>query len=107
MTGVQTCALPIWSPDHECDSERKMLLEFAKVVKNVDPDILSGWNSDRFDLPFIVDRFNTNNIPTSLLSRMGQNIEPYHTNEGEVYRVRGRIVIDYLKAFKKQHMKMI
>lgn len=93
----------IWSPDHECDSERKMLLEFAKVVKNVDPDILTGWNSDRFDLPFIVDRFNTCNIPTSILSRMGQNIEPYHTNEGEVYRIRGRIVIDYLKAYKKQH----
>lgn len=93
----------IWSPDHECNSERKMLLEFAKVVKNVDPDILSGWNSDRFDLPFVVERFNKHNIPTSLLSRMGQTVEPYHTNEGEVYRIRGRIVIDYLKAFKKQH----
>jgi DNA polymerase, archaea type len=93
----------IWSPDHECNSERKMLLEFAKVVKNVDPDILSGWNSDRFDLPFVVERFNKHNVPTSLLSRMGQTVEPYHTNEGEVYRIRGRVIIDYLKAFKKQH----
>jgi DNA polymerase elongation subunit (family B) len=93
----------IWSPDHECDSERKMLLEFAKVIKNVDPDILSGWNSDRFDLPFVVDRMDTLNVPTTLLSRLNQKVEPYHTNEGEVYRIRGRIVIDYLKAFKKQH----
>lgn len=94
----------LWDPEFvECDSERKMLIEFAKVIKTVDPDILTGWNSDRFDLPFLVDRFNTNNVPTAILSRMDQNIEPYHTNEGEVYRIRGRIVIDYLKAYKKQH----
>jgi len=53
----------IWSPDHECDSERKMLIEFAKVIKNVDPDILSGWNSDKFDLPFVVDRMDHLNVP--------------------------------------------
>jgi DNA polymerase I len=76
-----------------------------KVIKNVDPDILTGWNSDRFDLPFVVDRLNTNNIPTSLLSRMSQTVEPYHTTEGEIYKIRGRIVIDYLKAFKKVHIK--
>jgi DNA polymerase elongation subunit (family B) len=94
----------IWYPEHEtCNSERKMLLEFMKVIKNVDPDIITGWNSDRFDLPFIVDRLNINNVPTQMLSRMGQSVEPYHTNEGEVYKIRGRIVIDYLKAFKKQH----
>ena len=94
----------LWAPEfEECNSERKMLLEFCKVIKNVDPDILSGWNSDRFDLPFIVDRCDTLNVPTSIISRLGQKVEPYHTNEGEVYRIRGRIVIDYLKAFKKQH----
>lgn len=94
----------LWAPEFdECNSERKMLLEFGKVIKNVDPDILTGWNSDRFDLPFLVERFNYNNVPTQMLSRMGQAVEPYHTNEGEVYRVRGRIVIDYLKAYKKQH----
>ena len=94
----------LWAPEFEdCNSERKMLLEFAKVIKNVDPDILSGWNSDRFDLPFVVDRMDHLNVPSSLLSRMSQKVEPYHTNEGEVYRIRGRIVIDYLKAFKKQH----
>ena len=94
----------LWAPEfEECNSERKMLLEFAKVIKNVDPSIISGWNSDKFDLPFVVDRMDSLQIPTTLLSRLEQKVEPYHTNEGEVYRIRGRIVIDYLKAFKKQH----
>ena len=94
----------LWAPEfEECNTERKMLIEFAKVIKNVDPDILSGWNSDKFDLPFVVDRMDQLNVPTSIISRLDQKIEPYHTNEGEVYRIRGRIVIDYLKAFKKQH----
>ncbi len=92
----------LWAPEfEECNSERKMLLEFAKVIKNVDPDILTGWNSDRFDLPFVVDRMDHHNVPTTLLSRLNQKVEPYHTNQGEVYRIRGRIVIDYLEAYKK------
>lgn len=94
----------IWAPEfEECNTERKMLLQFVKVIRNVDPDILTGWNSDRFDLPFIIDRMEYNNIPTEMLSRMGQKVEPYHTGQGMVTRIRGRIVIDYLNAYKKQH----
>ena len=94
----------LWAPEfEECNSERKMLLEFVKVIRNVDPDILTGWNSDRFDLPFIIDRMDHHHIPTEMLSRMGQKVEPYHTGQGMVTRIRGRIVIDYLNAYKKQH----
>lgn len=95
----------LWKPaEGTCDSERKMLIEFAKVIKNVDPDILCGWNSDRFDLPFIIDRFRINNLSTGLLSRMQEEVTSYYTqNEGDVYQVKGRVSIDYLKAYKKMH----
>jgi DNA polymerase elongation subunit (family B) len=95
----------LWKPGEEgCNSERKMLVAFAKMIQKVDPDILTGWNSDRFDLPFIIDRMNILNLNTSLLSRMNQDVSSYHSgNEGEVYQVKGRVNIDYLKAYKKMH----
>lgn len=95
----------MWHPELECDSERKLLIEFAKVVKNVDPDIITGWNSDRFDIPFIYERMETLQVPTELLSRLGQKIKPFHNGERMEYRIRGRINIDYLKAYKKMVIK--
>jgi DNA polymerase I len=95
----------LWTPaEGDCDTERKMLIKFAKVIRDVDPDILTGWNSDRFDLPFVIDRFRINNLSTALLSRMKEEVNSYYTqNEGEVYKIKGRVNIDYLKAYKKQH----
>jgi DNA polymerase, archaea type len=95
----------MWHPDLECDTERKLLIEFAKVIKNVDPDIITGWNSDRFDIPFLYERMEALQVPTELLSRLGQPIKPYHNGERMEYRIRGRINIDYLKAYKKMVIK--
>lgn len=95
----------MWHPDLECDTERKLLIEFAKVIKHVDPDIITGWNSDRFDIPFLYERMEALQVPTELLSRLGQPIKPYHNGERMEYRIRGRINIDYLKAYKKMVIK--
>ena len=37
-------------------SERKMLMMFTRFVSDTDPDIVTGWNSSDFDLPYIVYR---------------------------------------------------
>src|SRR5207249_7629370 len=36
----------------EFHSEREMLLEFARLVRNCDPDIITGWNIP-FDITYI------------------------------------------------------
>lgn len=33
-----------------------MLEEWAKFVRNVDPDIITGYNINNFDLPYLIDR---------------------------------------------------
>lgn len=87
----------------EIKTEEELLLEFCKVIKNVDPDILSGWNSDSFDMPFILDRLSHWNIPTKLLSRNRKEINRYWAGDHEVIKIGGRVNIDYLKCYKKVH----
>jgi DNA polymerase elongation subunit (family B) len=35
------------------DKESDMFLKFFSLLKEFDPDLVSGWNSDEFDLPYI------------------------------------------------------
>ena len=41
---------------HECDSERQLFLKFLLYLEEDYPDIISGWNSEGFDIPYIVNR---------------------------------------------------
>jgi len=89
----------------ENDDERDLLRRFAKHVRDMDYDILSGWNSDRFDLPFIYDRMEKAGLSFARLARTDRCQDPYHSHEGMVYPIGGRVHIDYLKAYKKMVIK--
>ena len=39
-----------------CRSERQLLLEFIKFFNELHPDLLTGWNSEGFDIPYIINR---------------------------------------------------
>lgn len=39
-----------------CESEEAMLYRFAQIIREINPDILVGYNSDNFDLPYIKKR---------------------------------------------------
>ncbi len=38
------------------NTEKKILEKFAEIVKNYQPDVIVGYNSDNFDFPYIKDR---------------------------------------------------
>lgn len=40
----------------KCSSEEDMLKKFVKVFNKLDPDIISGWNSQGYDIPMIYSR---------------------------------------------------
>jgi DNA polymerase elongation subunit (family B) len=40
----------------ECASERELLERVCHFVQQIDPDILTGWNSKFFDIPYLVAR---------------------------------------------------
>ena len=49
-----------------CSSEKEMLMEFCSVMDAYDPDIVTGYNINAFDLPFILERLRHHKLPLSL-----------------------------------------
>jgi DNA polymerase I len=82
---------------HYQSSEKKMLIDFRSWFTNTDPDIVTGWNADDFDIPFILERFDAvRGLNPNALSRMGW---AGVTSRGEP-RIKGRTVYDLLDVYK-------
>ncbi len=89
-----------------CGSEEAMLRRFFDIIREYDPDILLGYNSNSFDIPYIVDRIKA-------LNRKGAKIEPlagrdsktlYYRKIGNLTRVgvMGRIAVDVLPLLRRE-----
>lgn len=52
------------SPDNviyvKCDNESALLHKFVKYWKDLDPDVITGWNTKNFDIPYLVNRIRKN-----------------------------------------------
>lgn len=46
----------------KCESEKDLLLQWTKMIQTKDPDILAGYNSYGFDLPYMYNRAEELNI---------------------------------------------
>ncbi|MFZ3060581.1 MAG: DNA-directed DNA polymerase [Candidatus Methanoperedens sp.] len=89
-----------------CGSEEAMLKRFFEIIREYDPDILVGYNSNSFDVPYIVERIKT-------LNKKGARIEPlmgrdgrtvYYKKFGNTTRVSvmGRIAVDVLPLLRRE-----
>ena len=85
-----------------CANERELIGEWMKFVREVDPDVMLGWNSNQFDWPYIFKRCAKLRLPTYWLSRGGRPLRVVRMKSGE-WRVRivGRQCVDMLEMFKK------
>lgn len=53
---LNTCA-PIGHAEvRSFDREDKMLEAWSQFIKEVDPDIITGYNINNFDLPYLIER---------------------------------------------------
>ena len=63
------------------DSEREMLMNFMEWWAQNTPDILTGWNVNLYDVPYIARRLNR-----TLGEKWMRSLSPWNrTNEREVY----------------------
>lgn len=95
-----------------CEDEEELLLTFFDLIE--DTDIISGWNSEGFDVPYVYERclMHFGDKGKKLWGFDGAR-EPYYKEvEGkfgqkdQVLEIFGREHIDYLKAFQKFEMAM-
>ena len=89
-----------------CENEKELLERFFEEIG--DSDIISGWNSDFFDVPYIYERSNR-----ILYKNAGRRLcfegtrDPYY-REIEMYGninkklcIHGRVSMDYLEVYKQ------
>lgn len=89
-----------------CSTEYELLLNL--LIEIEDSDLLSGWNSDFFDIPYIGKRieivlgekyFAKLSFPMAGKPRW-RTVEKFNV-QNETLEVQGRMTLDYLDLFKK------
>lgn len=97
---------------HACKTEREMLIKFVNFIKEDYPDILSGWNSEFFDIPYILNRVervlgedwkkalspSRNVYFRDVKNKFGQDKKRYY--------IDGVACIDYLDIYKRFCLKL-
>jgi len=85
---------------HAYETEAAMLDALLDYFEEKDADILSGWNSNDFDLPYLIDRLERldgEGMRPERLSRVG---EVWHDDWGGP-TIKGRATFDLLYAYQR------
>lgn len=91
---------------HCCESERDLILQFVDYWKHDYPDIASGWNSNGFDFPYIINRFKKifGEDFVNQLSPVGSvRFRKVFTDMGKetiIWSIGGISLIDYMDLYK-------
>jgi len=88
---------------HYCRSEEQSLRELLKYMRNEDPDILTGWNNSRFDLPYLINRMKRLGIDYNELSPMKSVYlrEGFEITKGMGVIIKGIAVIDLYDVYRR------
>lgn len=83
-----------------CQTETELLEIFYQVYRVINPNILTGWNSDGYDIPYLYNR--TMKVLGSEKANMLSPIGIVKWQQGrECYKIAGVASLDYLKMYKK------
>lgn len=98
------------------DDEGTMLIMFAKKIIDFNPDYLTGFNSNNFDMPYIIDRMKATGVYeiAGQFSRRKNFLVPYKrdfkqskqfgTKEVASYITPGRVMFDQMDIIKGNPM---
>jgi len=95
-----------------CKDEREMFIRFLEYLENDFPDILSGWNSEFFDIPYIVNRMERV-LGQEFVNRLSplkrvhfRVIKGQFGREQKRYYIDGVACLDYLDVYKRFCLKL-
>jgi len=92
----------------KCGNERELLHKFLYHMAKTSPDVLTGWNIEFFDIPYLVNRIAKVNggnkekmlSPWRMIDKREVQ-QPFSTNTRVKYDIKGITCLDYLAIFKK------
>ncbi|MFX1250749.1 MAG: DNA polymerase domain-containing protein [Promethearchaeota archaeon] len=85
------------------EAENNLLYWFIERLQNIRPDVLTGFNCNSFDFPYLLGRMSTLNIPSFKLSPWNQFIHDSvrESSITKTYRIKGISVVDlFPKAWR-------
>ena len=91
-----------------CSDEKEMLEKFKDIITRYDPDILTGYNIEGFDLPYIFDRMDVLGIKKDL-GRADKICFSQKFGSTRRSAIVGRVVVDpfyiikYLSVYDQPH----
>ena len=90
----------------KCESEKQLIMEFMKFWLKNYPDVITGWNTKFFDLPYLVNR-----IRLLTDEKVIKRLSPWNLVEREeisswgrsqtVYYLYGIVMLDYMDLYRK------
>lgn len=83
--------------NHYFKSEEDLLKSFIGFINTEEPDVLSGWNCSRFDLPYLLNRMAVLCMDSNKLSPMNSA----YIREGKDVVIKGVAIIDLYDAYRK------
>ena len=93
-----------------CKDEIDMLYKFIDLWRDLDIDVITGWNIEFFDMPYIINRIKRliGDKAAERLSPCGQiqqrEVRGFDT---KIYVINGIAILDYLQMYRKFSYKMV
>lgn len=89
-----------------CENEKELIARFVQIWIEMDPDIVTGWNVEFFDIPYLINR-----IKRLCGDAMAKRLSPWniihekrqrqHGEEQLTYDIYGVATMDYMLVYKK------
>jgi len=90
----------------KCNDERDLIETFISLWQKVDPDIITGWNVQFFDIPYLFNR-----ITRVFNEKLARKLSPWGRTsirraivlgrEQQAINLIGTCILDYLELYKK------
>lgn len=98
----------------EFHDEKKMLSEWRRFVEEVDPDVVIGYNTANFDLPYLMDRakaLRATDFPfLGRLKRVKTEVKDTHfsskaygNRDSKETKMDGRLQLDLLQVMQRDY----
>ncbi len=85
-----------------CQDEYDLLAQFVAIVRDYNPDILAGYNSNEFDFPYLQERCRQNHVE----ARVGRDNNSWYIRKivsRTDVSITGRVVVDLLPIIRTSY----
>ena len=81
------------------DNEANLLIRFINIFAEIQPTVISGWNTDGYDIPYLINRIKKVLGPKSANKLSPAGIVEWNKHR-ERYKIYGVSSLDYIKLYK-------